>query len=143
MREVTAASDTSPMPTPPRRRWFQFSLATMFVVVTVVAVFVAYDANLIRQRRAAKAVMTARGVRILMRPAGAGDLPIGPGVNDNPGFAQGRIPLHRRLMGDQGVAVIGVVEADDVNYAKTNFPEAAIILYDRERWDDLPSWPPE
>jgi hypothetical protein len=25
-------------PTPPRRRWYQFSLATMFVVVTVVAI---------------------------------------------------------------------------------------------------------
>jgi hypothetical protein len=36
--------------TPTRRRWFQFSLATMFVVVTVFAVFVAYHVNWIHQR---------------------------------------------------------------------------------------------
>lgn len=30
------------MPTPPRRRWFRFSLRTMFVVVTVFAVFLAW-----------------------------------------------------------------------------------------------------
>jgi|GEM_PF-6076653 len=28
------------MPTPPRRRWFQFSLRTLFVVVALVAVWV-------------------------------------------------------------------------------------------------------
>jgi hypothetical protein len=38
------------MPTPTRRRWFRFSLRTMFVVVTVVAIFVAYHVNWIRQR---------------------------------------------------------------------------------------------
>jgi hypothetical protein len=38
------------MPTPPRRRWFQFGLRTMFVVVTVVAVWLGYQANWIRQR---------------------------------------------------------------------------------------------
>jgi hypothetical protein len=31
----------SESPTPPRRRWFQFSLATMFVVVTLVAICIA------------------------------------------------------------------------------------------------------
>jgi hypothetical protein len=29
-----------PMTTPPRRRWFQFSLRTMFVVVTVLAMLI-------------------------------------------------------------------------------------------------------
>jgi hypothetical protein len=43
------------MPNPPRRRWFQFSLATMFVVVTLTAIplgWTAYSLNWIRQRRA-------------------------------------------------------------------------------------------
>jgi hypothetical protein len=36
--------------TAPKRRWFQWSLRTLFVVVTVVAVFLAYHINWIRQR---------------------------------------------------------------------------------------------
>lgn len=36
---------------PPSRRWFQFGLQTMFVAVTVLAVWLGYDANWIRQRR--------------------------------------------------------------------------------------------
>ena len=44
-----------PEPTPTPRRWFKwswltFSLRTLFVVVTVLAVFIAYHANWIRQR---------------------------------------------------------------------------------------------
>jgi hypothetical protein len=35
-----------------RRRWYQFGLGTMFVVVTLLAVFIAYHVNWIRQRRA-------------------------------------------------------------------------------------------
>lgn len=42
-------------PIPPRRRWFRYSLRTMFVVVTVLAMilsWVAYSLNWIRQRHA-------------------------------------------------------------------------------------------
>ena len=35
---------------PPGRRWFQFGLRTMFVVVTLVAAFLAYQLNWIRKR---------------------------------------------------------------------------------------------
>ena len=45
----------APMPTPPRRRWFQFGLRTMFVVVTVLGVpigWVAHNLHWIRQRNA-------------------------------------------------------------------------------------------
>jgi hypothetical protein len=34
-----------------RRRWYQFGLRTLFVVVAVVAAFLAYHVNWIRQRR--------------------------------------------------------------------------------------------
>jgi hypothetical protein len=37
-------------PTTPRRRWYQFSLRAMFVLVTLVAAFLAYQLNWIRQR---------------------------------------------------------------------------------------------
>jgi hypothetical protein len=41
------------MPSAPKhtRRWFQFSLGTMFVVVTVAAVVVGWELKLIRERR--------------------------------------------------------------------------------------------
>ncbi len=35
---------------PTRRRWFQFSLAAMFVLMLVVAIFISYHVNWIRQR---------------------------------------------------------------------------------------------
>ena len=37
--------------TAPKRRWFRFSLRTMFVVVTVLCVWLGYQLNWIRQRR--------------------------------------------------------------------------------------------
>ncbi len=38
-----------------RRRWFRFSLRTMFVLVTVIAIFVGYHVNWIRQRNELRA----------------------------------------------------------------------------------------
>ena len=35
---------------PSRRRWFQFSLGTMFVVVTIVAAWLAWQRGLVRER---------------------------------------------------------------------------------------------
>jgi hypothetical protein len=35
----------------PKRRWFRFSLRTMFVVVTITCGWLSYEANWIRQRR--------------------------------------------------------------------------------------------
>jgi hypothetical protein len=40
---------------PSRRRWFQFGLRTMFVVVTMFAVWLGYYANWIRQRNLVRA----------------------------------------------------------------------------------------
>ena len=37
-------------PTPPRRRWFQFGLRGLLGVVTVLAAFIAYHVNWIRQQ---------------------------------------------------------------------------------------------
>jgi hypothetical protein len=36
----------------PKRRWFRFSLRTMFLVCTVVAVWLGWNVHLVRQRRA-------------------------------------------------------------------------------------------
>jgi hypothetical protein len=42
-------------PKPPRRRWFQFGLRTMFVVVAFFAIWLGYQANWVRQRHDAQA----------------------------------------------------------------------------------------
>lgn len=45
-------------PPPPRRRWFRFGLRTMFVVLTVLAMFFGWfgwQANVVRHRRLARA----------------------------------------------------------------------------------------
>jgi hypothetical protein len=39
------------MPTPPSRRWFRFSLRTIFVVVTVFAVWLGWELKFIRDRK--------------------------------------------------------------------------------------------
>jgi hypothetical protein len=40
------------MPTPSRRRWFQFALGAMFVLVTVFAVWLGWNVKQVHQRRA-------------------------------------------------------------------------------------------
>lgn len=42
----------------PKRRWFRFSLRTFFVVVTILAVWLGYQINWIRQRRDVRASTT-------------------------------------------------------------------------------------
>jgi len=46
---VTDASDNVPAP---RRRWFQYSLRTLFVLMTVVALWLAWELSFIRERQA-------------------------------------------------------------------------------------------
>ena len=111
------------------RRWFQFGLRTMFVVVTVVAVpaaWASYNLNWIRQRHAAEAA---------------------PGLPRFVSYAA-RETLHRRstetlswglrLFGEQAVPLVncGPASKMKVDDLKTLFPEAEII----EVW--YPSNPP-
>jgi hypothetical protein len=58
--------------TAPKRRWFRFSLRTMFVVVTVLAIWLGYHINWARQRRDALSSGRFTGDRVLatgMAPA--------------------------------------------------------------------------
>ena len=50
-----------PNPSKPRRRWFQFSLRTLFVLVTVLCVWLAMTANRARKQREAVAAIEAMG----------------------------------------------------------------------------------
>ena len=53
------------MTAPPKRRWFRFSLRTMFVVVTVFGVWLGWNLQIVRERNAVKAMVLSRGGSIV------------------------------------------------------------------------------
>lgn len=56
-----------------RRRWLSFSLRTIFIVVTLLAIFIAYHVNWIRQRR--EAINQPLGDGLYIRSIDPDDLP--------------------------------------------------------------------
>jgi hypothetical protein len=106
------------MPTPSRRRWFRFSLRTMFVVVTLFALWLGWELNYVRERHATrKWIVDSGGVVIL----GTDQREIAPGIV--------RIPFWRRWLGDYAVGMV-VLKSDatprEIEGAKAIFPE---VLY--------------
>ena len=87
-----------------RRRWFQFGLRTMFVVVALVAVFLGWELRLIRQRQAIVQMVRERGGLATTTPS----------------------PLPwRRLLGDEEMEVYGFLDLSEseVHRIRYYFPE--------------------
>ena len=100
----------------PNRRWFRFSLRTMFVVVTVFACYFAWQFSYIQKRKA---------FLIYVEEVNKNGPPT---VNNSTRTAS--IPLWRRLLGDHAIPVISLpMELPDEDYdkAKSLFPEAEIL----------------
>ena len=76
----------------PKRRWLRFSLRGMFVLVTVLGVWLGWNASIVRQRQAARAEFLNEGWEL--NRDGSPD-PI-------------RLPWIRRLLGDEPVGAIYV-----------------------------------
>lgn len=95
------------MPAPIRRRRFRYSLRTIFVAMAVVAIFVAYHVNWIRQRREFLKIED---------------------VWDFSGGFRGRPPAPGLLwmFGEKGIQhlVIGQSSDADLSVAESLFPEA-------------------
>ena len=97
-----------------KRRWFQFSLRTMFALMTLVAVFVAYHVRWIRQRH---------------------DFLATDGVYDwsdkysNANTARPRAPGMLWLFGETGVTKLVVYERGKADFSRSAalFPEARRI----------------
>src|SRR5579863_2209083 len=90
--------DLTPMaeiPTPPRRRWFQFGIGTMLLLVTVFAVWLSWELNYVRHRKACVAKVSAVGQ--VVSCATNQEWAKQSGTVHEP-F---RIPWWRRLMGDE------------------------------------------
>ena len=111
----------------PRRRWFNFSLRTMFVVVTLMCGWLGWESSIVRQRQALRKALEANPtVQITTASAWA---------DRYPGGAMGQpaatIPVVRRWLGDEAIQEIWYYsymqgpKIDLERLAKV-FPEAAL-----------------
>ena len=91
---------------PTRRRWFQFGLGTMLLLVTVFAVWLGWELSYIRERRAYAQGCADRGRPcVFVSEASAQGL-------DKLGVALPTIPIWRRWLGDEAVVLVGLPTTD-------------------------------
>jgi hypothetical protein len=112
----------------PKRRWFRFSLRTLFVVVTMFGVSLGYELNWIRQRH-----------EVLADPKVHFYFEVG---EDDPFSAAPTVPVNApwflRLLGERGVASINIMypttstrplsESEELERARVSrlFPETTV-----------------
>ena len=106
---------------PTRRRWYRFSLRTLFVVVTVVCVWLGYSANWIRQRRN---FLREEAISVSTEPA--------PILIENWKSEEPATPFILRPFGEEAVFAIRVPmhEQETFRLAHELFPEAYIFGWD-------------
>jgi hypothetical protein len=124
----------------PKRRWFQFSLATLFVAVTVFSCWLAYQLNWIRERHQLLAhqtqVFQAAGEDFSAREVDSASLKKLYSTHSV------RAPWPLWLFGEEGTVRVNVVRLDDhpgpfysdhyeeYREAQRCFPEALdVVLY--------------
>lgn len=111
-----------------RRRWFRFSLRTMFVVVTVFCCWLGWESSAVRERRAVlKGLQTNAAFQITTADAWAERFPAGSPVQSG-----ARVPMVRVWLGDEAIQEIwytrhiqGFSETEISRLTKT-FPEAEL-----------------
>jgi hypothetical protein len=115
----------------PKRRWFQWSLRTLFVVVTVFACWLGYELNSIRQRKQLlkslqeDSQLSYDPLRTIFVQKGKTTFNGMTLVETN----RGDIPWYRRMLGDEGVVCIGLpskMTEDELRRYQNAFPEAYI-----------------
>jgi len=115
------------MPLDGRRRWFQFSLRTLFVVVTVSAVWLGWELKFIRDRKALRKSIVDGGGTVQMASYHR-DIGFDPKYPGAP-----VMPPWRRWLGDEpiGCAVLPPGSSKIVLARATRtFPEA-LVVYNR------------
>jgi hypothetical protein len=120
-----------------KRRWFQFSLRTLMIVITLFCVlaggYVIRLHSIIGERRAELDRLIALESKGELSWLGHGDdSSIPPDLDSEPFEQASRSPL-RRFLGDEAVGVICFVKRptdDEVQRLARIFPEAFIIDYE-------------
>ena len=114
------------MTAPSKRRWFRFSLRTMFVVVTVIGVYIGWQLKIVRERKDLLAELKSI----------ASDKYIYVGLESSEYNAQVdlqryRVPLIRRLLGDESCLQLTFstdCRADLIGRAEAAFPESRLYM---------------
>ena len=101
-------------PVPARRR-FQFRLRTVFVVVTLLAVWMGWQAHIVRHRKEMLDWMIARQWAVVE---------LGPDQSPS-------LPWHRRLMGDRELSIVIPDHGTHENQQEVQaaFPKARILAW--------------
>ncbi len=110
------------------RRWFAFSLRTLFIVVTMFAVWLGWELNFVRQRLALRKQLAAGAGWVLTVTEYCGYSACAlPGRSVRADVM--KIPFWRRWMGDEPIAQMGFdrgATAADRARARELFPEAYV-----------------
>ena len=125
------------------RRWFQFRLGALFLLTTLVALWLAWELSYIRERKSLRAALEESGAtvisanegeRILLvlqqaQQAGAGAPQPVPSVN------VGRLPYWREWLGDEAIVEILLPEESSpahLAHAERIFSEADVKIRQRD-----------
>lgn len=109
----------------PRANWFRFSLRTLFVLVTILCVWLGWQLNIVRERRLIRTDWSASSkFQFMTAESYDTDFSYGP-------VATATIPLPRRLMGDEAIQLIWYSwyqppSDEEVQRIADAFPEATI-----------------
>jgi hypothetical protein len=111
----------------PRRRWFRFSLRTMFLLVTSFSLWLGWQTWIVRERSAMRDWLDANGGRVSPTMQGT-QLDHEPFI-----FEQvNTLPFWRRWLGDQSIAAVSLPDfpppTEQVERAKRLFPEAKVVF---------------
>ena len=126
------------MPPAPKhsRRWFQFSLGTMFLVVTVLALWLAWEPNIVRERQVALTWIRDYQIGYLLLEEDW-QTPENRTLIENLKTAcpervapttRLRVPYIREVLGDKIIVAIGLKSKGDLSRIQSLFPEASILV---------------
>jgi hypothetical protein len=132
----------------PRRRWFQFSIGTMLLLVTVFAVWLGWELKVVRDRQAMRRWIEEREGGKLYDVSGHGTIlrsltlyvakeyKKGPRPDDSP-----ELPWARRLLGDEVVSTVYLpFDATPEERANVAHAFAESSIYEWERCPPPKGW---